>query len=136
MISLFSFFFSDSRPTQSHRLNEMEYDGYVNGGNSSDDSDDEELMLAFAAFILAGLAFFDPYINSGQRRRIRDGAQSGAQYVIEPINGIETEYSTTFEWKLPFSSNCVTCWFRGAIGCPTRHNGWGFMSPLLYACCV
>nr|XP_027069082.1 uncharacterized protein LOC113694351 [Coffea arabica]XP_027069083.1 uncharacterized protein LOC113694351 [Coffea arabica]XP_027098075.1 uncharacterized protein LOC113717544 [Coffea arabica]XP_027098076.1 uncharacterized protein LOC113717544 [Coffea arabica]XP_027118836.1 uncharacterized protein LOC113736101 [Coffea arabica]XP_027118837.1 uncharacterized protein LOC113736101 [Coffea arabica] len=65
----------------------MEYDGYVNGGNSSDDSDDEELMLAFAAFILAGLALFDPYINSGQRRRIRDSAQSGPQYVIELING-------------------------------------------------
>ena len=43
--------------------------------------------MTFIYFVLVGLALFDPYLNPVERRRIRDGAQSGAQWVVELING-------------------------------------------------
>ncbi|XP_071939946.1 uncharacterized protein [Coffea arabica] len=65
----------------------MEYEDYLQGGDFFDEGDEEEILLTFIYFVLAGLALFDPYLNPVERRRIRDGAQSGAQWVIELING-------------------------------------------------
>ncbi|XP_027071741.1 uncharacterized protein [Coffea arabica] len=65
----------------------MEYEHYLQGGVFFDEGDEEEILLTFIYFVLAGLALFDPYLNPVERRRIRDGAQSGAQWVVELING-------------------------------------------------
>ncbi|XP_027120874.1 uncharacterized protein [Coffea arabica] len=58
----------------------MEYEDYLQGGDFFDEGDEEEILLTFIYFVLAGLALFDPYLNPVERRRIRDGAQSGAQW--------------------------------------------------------
>ena len=65
----------------------MENDHYAHGGETSDESDEEKPFLIFAIFVLLGLTLFDPYLNPLQRRRIRYGSQSGAQWVVELING-------------------------------------------------
>ncbi|XP_027151234.1 protein ALP1-like [Coffea eugenioides] len=53
------------------------------GMNLADHSDDE---LIFLAFLLLGLALFDPLLHI-PRRRYRDSALSRQQWVIELING-------------------------------------------------
>ena len=80
---------------------EMQYDNYVHGGDFSDESDEDKLLLTFTMFILVGLAVFDPYLNPVEQRRIRDGAQSGAQWVIELIDGCRDRIFDNLHMEAP-----------------------------------
>lgn len=65
----------------------MDNDTHLHGGDLDDEEDDDDLELIFALFVLLGLALFDPYLNPPPRRRIREYALSGAEWVVELING-------------------------------------------------
>ena len=79
----------------------MENDYYAYGGETSDKSDEEELFLTFAMFVLLRLTLFDPYLNLLQRRRIRDGSRSGVQWVVELINGHRDRIFDNLRMKTP-----------------------------------
>ncbi|XP_027085308.1 protein ANTAGONIST OF LIKE HETEROCHROMATIN PROTEIN 1-like [Coffea arabica] len=79
----------------------MENDHDAHGGEISDESDEEEVLLIYAMVVLLGFALFNPYLNPLQQRRIRDGAQSGAQRVVELINGYRARIFDNLRMEAP-----------------------------------
>lgn len=75
---------------------------HIQDGDLDDDSDDVDLELAFAVFVLLGLALFEPYLNPPPpRRRIRDSALSGQDWVTELINGDQDRIFENLRMEVP-----------------------------------
>ncbi|XP_027118351.1 uncharacterized protein [Coffea arabica] len=66
----------------------MDNELHVQGGQLDDETDDLDLDNILMEVILMGMVFFDPRLNRvSRRRRIRDSALSGRDYVLEVLNG-------------------------------------------------
>ncbi|XP_027166322.1 uncharacterized protein LOC113766317 [Coffea eugenioides] len=66
----------------------MDNEFHVLGGQLDDEMDDFDLDNILMAVIVMGMVFFDPRLNHvSRRRRIRDSALSGRDYVLEVLNG-------------------------------------------------
>ena len=66
----------------------MDNELHVQGGQLDDETDDLDLDNILMAVIVMGMVFFDPRLNHfPRRRRIRDSALSGRDYVLEVLNG-------------------------------------------------
>ena len=66
----------------------MDNELHVQGGQLDDETDDLDIDNILMAVIVMGLIFFDPRLNHvSRRRKIRDSALSGRDYVLEVLNG-------------------------------------------------
>ena len=58
----------------------MDNEDHIQGGDSSEKFDEDDLGLTLAMIVLLALPLFHPSLNLFTRRRIHDGAQSGEQW--------------------------------------------------------
>ncbi|XP_027079317.1 uncharacterized protein [Coffea arabica] len=80
----------------------MDNQGHIQGGHLDDETDDIDLDNILIAVVLLGLMFFDPRFSRVQRRRrVRDSALSGRDYVVELINGYEDRIIENMRLDVP-----------------------------------
>ncbi|XP_071937454.1 protein ALP1-like [Coffea arabica] len=81
----------------------MDNDGHIQGGQLDDELDDEELDNILMYVVLLGFMFFfqDTHQQVPRRRRVRDSALSGRDYVLEIINGHEDRIIQNMRLDVP-----------------------------------
>ncbi|XP_027098816.1 uncharacterized protein [Coffea arabica] len=80
----------------------MDNQGHIQEGHLDDETDDIDLDNILMAVVLLGVMFFDPHFNRvPRRRRVRNSALSGRDYVLELINGHEDRIIENMHLDVP-----------------------------------